>query len=64
MTDRIPLDDLTSDALDQLYARAERAEAAIARVRQMTTHWEECLPDTIRTPAVVSALLAATDPAR
>lgn len=30
MTDRIPLDNLTSDQLDQLYARAERAEAEAA----------------------------------
>jgi hypothetical protein len=33
MTDRPPLDDLTSDQLDALYARAEQAEAAIARAR-------------------------------
>jgi hypothetical protein len=33
MTDRIPLDDLTSDQLDDLYARAEQAEAAVERAR-------------------------------
>lgn len=33
MTDRIRLDDLTSDQLDQLYERLEAAENAIARVR-------------------------------
>ncbi|MGY0023725.1 hypothetical protein ACVHNB_32745 [Streptomyces sp. YJ-C3] len=31
MTDRIPLDDLTSDQLDALYQRAEQAEAVIER---------------------------------
>ncbi|HEX6518309.1 MAG TPA: hypothetical protein VF049_22300 [Nocardioidaceae bacterium] len=29
MTQRIPLDAMTSDTLDQLYARAEQAEAAL-----------------------------------
>ncbi|MET7560590.1 hypothetical protein ABZS95_10335 [Streptomyces sp. NPDC005479] len=33
MSDRIPLDDLTSDELDALYDRAEQAEATITRVR-------------------------------
>ncbi|MFB7548559.1 hypothetical protein [Streptomyces sp. NPDC056154] len=54
MTDRIPLDNLTSDALDQLYARAEKAEravdhlvdryrgaeAAIERARKLLAVWE------------------------
>ena len=83
--DRTPLDELTSDQLDQLYddldaahkavtyfdtqakrrkQRAETAEATVARVRQMATYWEKNLPETVRTPAVVSALLAATDPTR
>ena len=39
-----------------------RAEAAIARIRQMADAWEQRLPDVIRTPAVVSALRAALDP--
>lgn len=41
--------------------RRATAEAAINRVRQMTDAWEQQLPDVIRTPAVVSALRAATD---
>jgi hypothetical protein len=43
VTDRTPLDDLTSDALDTLYDRAEqaeRAEAAIARAQSTLTRWE------------------------
>lgn len=35
MTDRIPLDDMSSDDLDELYERAEQAEAAIERVRAL-----------------------------
>jgi hypothetical protein len=33
MTHRIPLDDLTSDQLDQLYDRLEFTEATLARMR-------------------------------
>lgn len=33
MTDRIPLDHLTSDALDQLYDRLEFTEGAVSRMR-------------------------------
>ncbi|WP_406420014.1 hypothetical protein [Streptomyces sp. NBC_00842] len=47
MTDRIPLDDLTSDQLDALYERAEQAEAdllgwkkLLQKSREMTAaHW-------------------------
>ncbi|MBZ6211695.1 hypothetical protein KVH31_34940 [Streptomyces olivaceus] len=35
--------------------------AALARIRQMTDAWEQRLPETIRTPAVVSALRAVLD---
>ncbi|MHC5259881.1 hypothetical protein ACYSUO_18545 [Streptomyces sp. UC4497] len=36
---RIPLDALTSDQLDTLYERAEQAEAAIERARQVEEEW-------------------------
>ena len=35
MSDRIPLDHLTSDQLDHLYERAEQAEAALTRVQHV-----------------------------
>lgn len=41
--------------------RATQAGAAVARIRQMVDHWEQRLPETIRTPAVVSAIRAALD---
>jgi hypothetical protein len=45
-----------------------RLRAVVARLRQMTDHWEQQLPEVIRTPAVVSAiravLEAADDPSR
>ena len=37
--------------------------AALARIRQMADHWEQYLPEVIRTPAVVSALRAALESA-
>lgn len=40
-----------------------RLRAVVARLRQMTDHWEKQLPEVIRTPAVVSAIRAALEPA-
>lgn len=40
MSDRIALDSLTSDDLDQLYDRAEQAEAAVARVRAVLASYD------------------------
>ncbi|MER6350593.1 hypothetical protein ABT186_01755 [Streptomyces sp. NPDC001634] len=37
--------------------------AVLARIRQMADYWEQNLPEVIRTPAVVSALRAAMEPA-
>lgn len=37
--------------------------AVVARIRQMADYWEQHLPEVIRTPAVVSALRAALEPA-
>ncbi|MGW1160404.1 hypothetical protein ACWD48_19730 [Streptomyces sp. NPDC002519] len=37
--------------------------AVLARIRQMADYWEQHLPEVIRTPAVVSALRAALEPA-
>lgn len=41
----------------------DRLRAVIARIGQMADHWEQQLPEVIRTPAVVSALRAALEPA-
>jgi hypothetical protein len=46
-----------------LAAQAGRQQAALARIGQMTDHWEQHLPEVIRTPAVVSAIRAALGPA-
>ncbi|MER5902974.1 hypothetical protein ABT150_23190 [Streptomyces mirabilis] len=40
-----------------------RLRAVVARLRQMTDHWEKHLPELIRTPAVVSAIRAALEAA-
>lgn len=40
-----------------------RLRAVVARLRQMTDHWEQQLPEVIRTPAVVSAIRAALEAA-
>ncbi|WP_405461555.1 hypothetical protein OG786_29175 [Streptomyces sp. NBC_00101] len=37
---RIPLDNLTSDQLDALYARAESAVAAVAQVRSLCDRYQ------------------------
>jgi hypothetical protein len=38
-----------------------RLRAVVARLRQMTDHWEQQLPEVIRTPAVVSAIRAVLE---
>jgi hypothetical protein len=40
-----------------------RLQAVVARLRQMTDHWEQQLPEVIRTPAVVSAIRAVLEAA-
>lgn len=40
-----------------------RLRAVVTRVEQMADHWEQQLPEVIRTPAVVSAIRAALEPA-
>lgn len=40
-----------------------RLSVVVARLRQMTDHWEKQLPEVIRTPAVVSAIRAVLEPA-
>jgi hypothetical protein len=40
-----------------------RLRAVVARLAQMADHWEQKLPEVIRTPAVVSAIRAALEPA-
>lgn len=40
-----------------------RLRAVVARLTQMTDHWERQLPEVIRTPAVVSAIRTALEPA-
>lgn len=60
MTDRIPLDELTSDALDQLYAERDQYAAAIreliVQVKKTAYLWSQQFPDTMPTSEVVAAL--------
>lgn len=44
-----------------LAAHAGRQQAALTRIGQMADHWEQQLPEVIRTPAVVSAIRAALE---
>lgn len=46
---------------DAASAEPDRLRAVVARLRQMTDHWEQQLPEVIRTPAVVSAIRAALE---
>ncbi len=41
----------------------DRLRAVVARIAQMADAWEQRLPEVIRTPAVVSAIRAALEPA-
>ncbi|MFE9286648.1 hypothetical protein [Streptomyces olivaceus] len=49
------------DAATERREERDRLRAVVARIRQMVDYWEQRLPETIRTPAVVSALRAALD---
>ncbi|MGW1158446.1 hypothetical protein ACWD5Q_06635 [Streptomyces sp. NPDC002513] len=51
------------DAAVERREERDRLRAVVARIRQMTDAWEQQLPEVIRTPAVVSALRAALEPA-
>lgn len=42
-------------------AQSGRQQAALTRIGQMTDHWEQHLPEVIRTPAVVSAIRAVLE---
>lgn len=53
--------DRADKALAQAEQRAAALDAVVARLRQMTDHWEQQLPEVIRTPAVVSAIRAALE---
>ncbi|ELP67636.1 hypothetical protein STRTUCAR8_08599 [Streptomyces turgidiscabies Car8] len=44
MNDRIPLDDMTSDQLDQLYDELDRAETENAELRDALAHCHEREP--------------------
>lgn len=44
-----------------LAAHAGRQQAVLTRIGQMADHWEQQLPEVIRTPAVVSAIRAALE---
>lgn len=39
MTDRLTIDQITSDGLDQLYDRLDRAEAAVARIEALAEEY-------------------------
>jgi hypothetical protein len=51
------------DAAAERLEERDRLRAVVARIRQMADYWEQQLPEVIRTPAVVSALRAAMEPA-
>jgi hypothetical protein len=51
------------DAATERREERDRLRAVVARIRQMADAWEQQLPEVIRTPAVVSALRAALEPA-
>ncbi|WP_181785360.1 hypothetical protein [Streptomyces phytophilus] len=61
MTDRPTASTITDAQLDALHERLTAAEAVVRRLDQMATAWEQRLPETIRTPAVVAAIRAATE---
>lgn len=71
MTERHTVDSITSDALDQLYDRLARAEAAIARVRAVAgwaiQGWSDLSPEKVllavegEQPAPAPAATQATD---
>ncbi|GHH58280.1 hypothetical protein [Streptomyces candidus] len=42
-------------------ARAERGQAVLTRIRQMTDAWERRLPETVRTATVVDAIRSAME---
>lgn len=66
MIDRIPLDEMTSDQHDALYARAEQAEAAVERVSNLRDVWADAPDPLARAMAADLATplngLAATEP--
>jgi hypothetical protein len=62
--------DQTAEAVQYWYDAAverreerDRLRAVVARIGQMADYWEQHLPEAIRTPAVVSGLRAALEPA-
>src|SRR5690606_37911800 len=57
----IDREETAEQAAEEAHAELKHAHAALARIRQMADHWEQHLPEVIRTPAVVSALRAALD---
>ncbi|MFE5871617.1 hypothetical protein ACFQ6V_23635 [Streptomyces roseifaciens] len=64
MTDRIRLDDLTDNGLDQLYDELDAAQAAITRTHDLANYWA-ALGDPITDAAAKelrTALAAAQQP--
>jgi hypothetical protein len=51
------------DAAIERREERDQLRAVVSRVRQMADAWEQQLPEVIRTPAVVSAIRAALEPA-
>ncbi|UDM00051.1 hypothetical protein [Streptomyces longhuiensis] len=62
MTHRIPLDELTSDQLDALYAHAERAEAALVRVHHVAAAIHSGAPWAASRYETAARIRAATGP--
>src|SRR5690606_39803965 len=59
MSDRIPLDHLTSDQLDHLYERAEQAEAALTRVQHVAALIHAAAPWTANRTDTAARIRAA-----
>jgi hypothetical protein len=61
--DAIDREETAEQAALEAQQERDRLRAAVARLAQMADHWEQQLPEVIRTPAVVSAIRAVLEPA-
>lgn len=61
MTDRIPLDDMTSDQVDQLYDELDRLRAAVTRVRDLAGRIRQGAPWTANDDDIAAHILQALD---
>jgi hypothetical protein len=63
MTDRLTIDQITSNGLDQLYTERARAEAALARIRELAADVDDPNWRAPGTEVAARIRLALTDPA-